>query len=297
MSRIVWLASYPKSGNTWLRFLLANFLTNGAAPLDINALEFGHIASDRGLFDQASGVESSELTDHEIEACRPDVYRHLAARSAETVYLKIHDAYVFTARGEPLLPAEATFGAVYVARNPLDVAVSCADHFACTIEESIRRLGEETRAMSGVRFGLRTQVRQRLLTWSGHASSWLDQSSIPVHLVRYEDLCCRPITTFASVVRFLGLAEDFDRIRRAVEFSCFENLQRQEKAHGFREGSPISPSNTPLFFGRGRPGGWREALTPAQVAQVVADHGWVMERLGYSTDNGHFGTQPFGAHR
>lgn len=67
MSGIVWLASYPKSGNTWLRVFLANSLRNAETPADINALETGHIASARNLFEELAGVEASDLTSAQIK--------------------------------------------------------------------------------------------------------------------------------------------------------------------------------------------------------------------------------------
>src|ERR1035438_8198169 len=72
MSEIVWLASYPKSGNTWLRVFLSNFLRPNAVPADINELEFGVGAHDRALFDSALGVESADLTEEEIECHRSE---------------------------------------------------------------------------------------------------------------------------------------------------------------------------------------------------------------------------------
>lgn len=68
---IVWLASYPKSGNTWMRVFLTNYLRNADTPADINDLEFMGIATARELFDMYAGFESSDLTHEEIDAARP----------------------------------------------------------------------------------------------------------------------------------------------------------------------------------------------------------------------------------
>jgi hypothetical protein len=126
MGGIIWLASYPKSGNTWLRAFLTSFQRNDGQPVDINALAGGPIARARDILDESVGVKASALTHEEVEGYRPAVYRHLAARSSSTVFLKIHDAYTYTEGGVPLVPAEATCGAVYMLRHPFDVAVSFA---------------------------------------------------------------------------------------------------------------------------------------------------------------------------
>ena len=282
MSQIVWLASYPKSGNTWLRIFLDNYQRDNAQPVDINALEVGMAASDRSLFDCALGVESSDMTEEEIEYYRPEACRYLANRSTQTLYLKTHDAYILTSAGEPLFPADVTQGVIYVTRNPLDVAVSFAHHLNKTVEDVVERLALETMTLSVSRGGMRTQLKQRLLSWSRHVVSWLDQSAISVHVMRYEDMCLQTVETFAAAVRFLGWAEDVDRVRRAVAFSSFDVLQQQEQTRGFNERQPKAAS----FFRQGRAGAWREGLTEEQVARVIRDHAPVMRRLGYLPENG-----------
>ncbi|HVU23800.1 MAG TPA: sulfotransferase domain-containing protein, partial [Opitutus sp.] len=126
MKGIVWLASYPKSGNTWFRTFLTNFLRDGDAPAAINELAGGPIASARIHFDEAVGYDSGEMTYDEIDALRPDVYRQWAREAQQTPFCKIHDAYTFLPDGRPLSPPDATECALYFVRNPLDVAVSFA---------------------------------------------------------------------------------------------------------------------------------------------------------------------------
>lgn len=77
MGKIIWLASYPKSGNTWMRALLTNYLCDGETPADINEMDGGPIASSRVWFDEWVGVEASALSDNAIERLRPGVYRRL----------------------------------------------------------------------------------------------------------------------------------------------------------------------------------------------------------------------------
>jgi aryl sulfotransferase len=72
MMRTIWLASYPKSGNTWFRMLAANLSAQNGKPVDINNLpERGGIASARGPFDYLSPLDSSLLTHDEIDCLRP----------------------------------------------------------------------------------------------------------------------------------------------------------------------------------------------------------------------------------
>ncbi len=252
-------------------------------PVDINSLDTGGpIASARTVFDEAVGVEASDLTQDEIERYRPRVYLQVAAHSSETLYLKIHDAFTFTPEGSPLVPPEATKGVLYLIRNPLDVAVSFAHHGATSVDKMVAKMNDPEYAFVDREDRLYNQLRQRLLTWSGHVVSWVDAPSLDVHVVRYEDMKARTLETFREVVRYLGLADDVARIEKALAFSSFSELRRQEQEHGFGEKMPLAAS----FFRRGEVGTWREALTSEHVASIIAAHGDVMRRFGYLTDAG-----------
>ena len=126
--RIYWLASYPKSGNTWLRALLTNYRRDGHEPATLDELEGGGTACLREVFDDCAGLESANLTLRQIEHYRPCVYEQLAAESEQPLFLKIHDAYTYNADGRPIFPPRATSGVIYLIRNPLDVALSYAHH-------------------------------------------------------------------------------------------------------------------------------------------------------------------------
>jgi hypothetical protein len=280
MSGIVWLASYPKSGNTWVRVFLTNFLRDGEAPADIHELDGGPIASARAMFDEAMGVAASDLTPAQVERYRPRVYEQIAAESKETLYLKIHDAFTRTPEGVPMVTAKATAGVVYLVRNPLDVAVSFGFHEGVPPGEMVSRMNDPGYCFAGNVHRLPNQLPQRLLTWSGHVRSWLDDSGLPVHLVRYEDLLLSPVETFSRLLAFVGLDPDPRRVRKAINFSSFDILAAQESEHGFRERLAAAER----FFRKGQIGDWRNHLTEAQAQQIMADHGPVMNRLGYLLD-------------
>jgi len=283
MHRIVWLASYPKSGNTWFRTFLTNFLRDTDKPADINDLEGGPIASARKGFDEAVGYDSGELTPDEADALRPEVYIHQACRSEETLYCKVHDAYTFLPDGRPMIPPEATEAALYFIRNPLDVSVSYASHGGSSnYDRIVRFMGDPEACVARSEFSEMGQLRQRLLSWSRHVLSWQNVPGIRVKVIRYEDMKQQPEVTFTEAVRFLGLPDQPERIRKAILFSSFEELQKQEQSKGFRERLPRAKN----FFRKGRIGSWREALNPAQTARLIADHSEVMRQWGYLNDAG-----------
>lgn len=286
--RTVWLASYPKSGNTWMRVLLANLATESERAVDINNLVLrGGIASAREPFDQLTLLDSGLLTLEEIDALRPRVYEMLAgdpcddddAPGAEgpVRFVKAHDAYSRLPMGEPLLAgARAASGAIVIVRDPRDVAPSLAHHSHICLDEAIAFMGDPDAAFCGKRDRQHRQLRQWLHDWSRHVESWLDQTDVPVHLVRYEDLKADPVATLSAALAFVQIEASDAAIERAVRLSSFDNLAAQERDSGFRE-APLQRR----FFRRGESGAWRDELDRSQVARIERDHGAMMRRLGY----------------
>jgi aryl sulfotransferase len=279
VARIVWVVSYPKSGNTWLRALLTNYRREGDRAAGINELE-GVWAISRLWFDQWTGVEASALPDHVVERLRPAVYRCWSREATETLYVPVHEAWRRTDRGEPLFPAEISGGVIYVGRNPLDVVPSWAAYFGVEVAEAVDQVCDPEH-VPPVALGLPMLLRQVVGDWSGHVRSWLDDSGLPLHMVRYEDLVADPENVFAGVIRFCGLPIDQEQVARAIRFSDFTELQRQEREAGFYE---LPPKASAPFFRRGRPGGWREELSPDLVERLIDVHRDTMRRLGYLDD-------------
>jgi aryl sulfotransferase len=271
---IVWITSYPKSGNTWLRVFLANLLADSAVGVAIHDLPVRLHAASRAVFDELAGIDSSDLTEAEAAALRPLIYRQLAATLEPPVFIKTHDRYGRTAAGEPLFPAEITAAVIYIVRNPLDVAVSYAHHDALPLDRIIDRMADDGFVMAGPG---RIHLRQHVGSWSGHVRSWCAEAPLPVEVVRYEDLRQQAVERFARVAAAAGVPRPVEQVQRAMELSGFERLQRQEARHGF----PEAPAGAGAFFRSGRSGEWREALTRSQVERIVRDHGAFMSRFGY----------------
>ena len=230
MAEIVWLASYPKSGNTWFRALLTNYLEDADEPATIDRLRGVPIAGARSWFDTWSGIEASALDDASIERLRPQVYRSAAAQAAETLYLKVHEMWYRTDCGEPLFPSDATAAVIYLVRNPLDLVSSFANHGNtdnAAVTERLCRPGYERWQHARA---LGEQLPQRLGSWTEHVRSWTEESGLPVCVVRYEDLLHTPEETFTRALRTCGLKADERRVAKAVAFSRFEQLRGQESS-------------------------------------------------------------------
>ena len=243
MTGIIWLASYPKSGNTWFRIFLANLRGEDESPVDINELYDIPIAGAREIFDELTGFEASDLLHDEVDRLRPLVYEQMVAGYEDTRFLKVHDAYTLVDDRTPLFPSNVTQGAIYIVRNPLDVAVSFAHHTGGDYDSSISNMSNREFCFCGSSKKLFIQLRQKLLDWSGHVLSWTEQNSIPVCILRYEDMKREPPATFKKAVRFAGLPYGEDDILKALEYSSFEVLQHKEEKNGFGK-NPLLPNDS-----------------------------------------------------
>lgn len=272
MKGITWLASYPKSGNTWLRVFLANLRAGGRAPAHINRLHTTQFAA-RELLDRTIGWETSELGQAEWEALRLPTQEALAAQGAE-VPVKTHEAFADPRDGKPRFSRTASRGAIYVVRNPLDVAVSLSHYWGKSVDVAIAFMNDPRAELAYGPNG--PQVSQLLCDWSTHVRSWMDGAGMPVCVLRYEDMLAFPEKTFEEAARAAGLSTQPADVAGAVARSGFEQLQRQEAENGFLE-----RTTKRVFFRAGRSGEGREKLTARQVDLIIERHGEIMRRFGY----------------
>ncbi|MGH8146631.1 MAG: sulfotransferase domain-containing protein [Rhodanobacteraceae bacterium] len=276
MGNIVWLASYPKSGNTWLRAFLANLIANRVTPLAPDELrDHGDAEALAGRYIELAGCSNLDLGPQELAALRMDVHVLIAQRAQGTRLVKTHN-FCGSFEGHALINWQVTAGAIYVVRNPLDVAVSMTHHFGLTLEEAIERLGDDRVASANDELF----VSHFIGSWSTHVKSWADAAERApgkVIVLRYEDLLDKPAKHFAKAAKLIGLGQDKARIERAVKHTSFQTLATLEKKHGFVE----AVDEKTRFFFKGRANQWREALSREQVQRIVDDHREQMQRFKY----------------
>jgi hypothetical protein len=277
--RTIWLASYPRSGNTWVRALLRALAEPAPdAEIDLDELGDGPIASARGHLERWTGLITSELEPAEIDRVRPGADAALDESLHDIRFRKIHDALFSAPGGRPIVPPAATLRAVYIVRDPRDIAVSSAHFFDHTHAHAVATMANRCAALAPSEKRLDPQVRQRLGTWSDHVSGWLDHDLFPTLLVRYEDLAADSARELTRIAEFAGLEPSSDRVEAAVEVASFERLRARESTHGFK----VRLRSDAPFFRRGQAGAYEDELAPELAQRVVTDHGPVMARLGYA---------------
>lgn len=275
---ILWLVSFPKSGNTWMRAFLANYLADGKEPVSLGQLPNHGVSDAHGWpYEKLTGQPHQSLSEAEIGKLRPKVQEMLVRSRRDHLIMKSHFP-VFTTDGVPSINRAVTLGAIYIIRNPWDVAVSYADHYGESMDQAIASLAREDLTIAPSE----QNIRQFLGGWSGHVKSWNNSDGIPLHIARYEDMAASPRETFGKVIDFLNLPKSRKRLDKAIKFSSFRELSRQEARSGFAEKS----QNAERFFRSGKSGGWRDVLTEAQARQIAIDHREVLEHFGYLAPDG-----------
>jgi hypothetical protein len=281
---IVWLASYPKSGNTWTRIFLANYLFNRTAPMPINQVHrMGMGDSIEKMYRMVAARPSSgsaggnfDIADYRRTlSLRGKVLEGIVNNDADVNFVKAHNRRA-KAFGVELIPPGLTRSAIYILRNPLDMVLSYARQYGHTQEFAAAAIGRPDNSIAGAN----GTVAQFLGAWSEHVLSWTRCRAFPVLALRYEDMQADPDAAFTRVLEHIGVPPDPERVARAVQFSSFGELRKQEEATGFIERSP----NSDRFFHSGGSGHWRDELVPEAAARIRADHADVMREYGYLDD-------------
>jgi len=275
---ILWIASYPKSGNTWTRLFLHNLfhlLEGSVGDHSINAInEFTTWDIAAKPFEDLLSKPIKSASRQEIARARPAVQADIASTTDGLAIVKTHNALV-SDRGFAAINREVTSGAIYLVRNPLDVAVSLAAHLDVSIDEAIVRMATEN---------LETAIDDNAIyeiygSWSQHVASWTSSPHRTLYVLRYEDMLNEPFSAFGALAKHLLLKPTADQLMQAIQQSSFSVLQRQELGAGFRE----KPEVAERFFREGRKDQWREKLSRRQVRRVLSVHNRQMRRFGYVT--------------
>ncbi len=277
MAGIVWLASYPKSGNTWLRLFMENLFRNAQQPVPINEItvvKYGDASY--SLYEQVAGRPLRGANDTELNELREPVQRFLASRP-DTSFVKTHNA-LMRHDGTPLICLGHTAGAIYLLRNPFDLTVSFADHYRISHDDVIEAMASpyhHTKSTPAAIF-------QLLGGWTNHYRSWFGVENFNPLFMRYEDMNRDPVKTFGRFMRYLGLPKNPERLKRAIRNSAFKELERQERDVGFKE----RVHEGQKFFRAGKTGGYREVLSERQIGRIIDAHGELLLEQKYISKDG-----------
>jgi len=272
-NNIIWLSSYPKSGNTWFRsFLTALF--NLEAGINLNELISDGNFPDKKIVEEVLDVDADLLQAHEIKKFQHISWTHISKTAKNRLFVKIHDAYenLHQTNNKPLIPYEATFKAVYFVRNPFDIVPSFSNHVNISLDHSVDYINHSHSTLHNSE----KQFAQHVGTWNEHVKSWLTLPKFPVLFLRFEDMKLNTFETFQKAVKFLELDFTDQEIRKAIEMTSFEKLRKLEEKFGFIE---IKHSN--YFFNKGEINYGKQQLSNSQIESIKKVNKEMMKHFEY----------------
>ena len=258
LQRIIWLASFPKSGNTWVRTFLANYFLGKDRKIGINELREFTLSDARFDFYQkaANGAYPADIDLQNYMKIRSKALQLIAGARQGTHFVKTHQV-IEMVDGIPLIPPALTAAAVYIMRNPFDVAPSFSRHTGADLDSTIEMMTSAKNIVTSPQ-----GLYEILGRWDQHVDLWTTVPGLPMVVLRYEDLLTDPRKGFGSILDFLQVKIDPVHLRKTIKATSFDALRKQEDTAGFIERPPTMEK----FFHAGKSGGWREALTERQVA-------------------------------
>ena len=278
---IIWLASYPKSGNTWVRLFLKSYLSDDIKEFSINQKRDDEFKIER--FPNIKIFKDMQMNyDNFFEISKNWItIQDRINLNNKLNILKTHNA-MCTVNKNKFTNKENTLGAIYIVRDPRDVAVSFSYHMGKTLTEIVNNMIDKEYLISESDFMTEKKVSGSTLlsSWSNHYNSWKNYNSIKSIIIKYEDLIRNTADNFYEIVLYLnklyGTKVDEKKILKSIELTNFKNLQSLEKEHGFEE---ITISKT--FFREGKIGSWKKKLDEKLSKKIENEFKNEMIELGY----------------
>ena len=275
---IIWIASYPKSGNTYIRsFLSAYFFTN-TGNFDFKLLKNIEQFPDKqffnGFIDNIDDASKSWLS----------IQKDLI-KTNKTRFLKTHSAFI-SFNNNQFTNAETTLGSVYIVRDPRSIVTSIMNHFSMDQFEAAEMLFDEDRGIKSSDGNLATY--SFLSSWCNHYNSWNNLKTIKSILIKYEDLEKSNEEIFSNLIRYInnliGSNEGIDHQKfiKALETTKFSFLKKKEGEEGFIESVYSKSKDHKIpFFNQGFKNDWEKVLEKKVLDKIEKKFYKEMKLLGY----------------
>ena len=273
---IIWIASYPKSGNTWVRSFISSYIYDDEGSFNFELLknisQFPTLEHYKNVnLKPRNLLESAENWITCQEYLNLDNKIH---------YLKTHNA-MCKLNENPFTNSQNTLGAIYLVRDPRDISVSFAHHFNITIDEAVDQM-IKSKNPSYFSDDLKNEdiIGSVIGSWSENYNSWKNFSLREKIIIKYEDLIIDPYECFYKIIIFLNklytLEINKDKIKNSINSTNFFTLQKLEKDFGFRE-----QANGRKFFRKGEISNWKKFLSEKQINLINKNFGVEMKELKY----------------
>ena len=259
---IIWIASYPKSGNTWLRSLISSYFFTQDGVFDQNKLKFIDqfpIQKYLNLFSYEKKIPG-ETAKYWIEAQRKINSEKKIKFFKTHNFLGSFNNYEFTNK-------ENTLGAIYIVRDPRNVITSLKNHYDINYDDALDFIKSERKFIYDFNKENDYSDFQLISSWENNYQSWKNNKVLPIKFIRYEDLEKETFKVFKNIIEFIssitGDKKPFERKKaiNAINSTSFETLKNLEKNKGFVEQVlSINDKKKIPFFYLGPKNNWKKIL-------------------------------------
>ena len=279
---IIWLASYPKSGNTWIRSLISSYLFSDDGNFNFRLLKNIEQFSSSNIDNNLTKKEhyQSRISKNWIPT------QKIINKSKKVHFLKTHNA-MCSINGYNFTDKQNTLAAIYIARDPRNLITSLSNHYELTLEESLEFLTNKRKIIFPINQKNKDPEDFNFLAdWSTHYRSWKNINFCPIKIIKYEDFILDSEGIFIEVLEFLSkfisINLDNKKIKKALDTTSFENLRKMEKKEGFIESVTSLKENKKIpFFYMGKKNDWKKMLDKKLLKKIENHFRLDMEELGY----------------
>ena len=277
---IIWLASYPKSGNTWVRSFLSAYYYSSDGKFTFELLK------------KIKQFPSKEFFDRKLLSVDEASQNWLIAQKKikdkkKICFLKTHNVNG-AFKGNSFTTTEFTAGAIYIVRDPRNVLTSMMNHYSLNESDALKMINSIYRNLKDENDENNYASYSFISSWSNNYNSWKISKNINILLIKYEDLQNDTYNTFSKIVNFTNNIIkkekniDENKFKLAIETTNFEVLQKKEEYEGFDEAVYSSKEGKMKpFFNLGRKNNYKNLLKPETSKVIEGLFEKEMKELGY----------------
>jgi len=262
---IFWIASYPKSGNTWLRILISCYYYTE------NGIFYENVFKKIGQFPEKMHFQNFEY-DKNIVADTSKYWikaQEKINNDNKLKFFKTHNAFG-ALNNNHFTDSKNSIGAIYIIRDPRNIITSLKNHYELNDDQALQWMTNEKNFIYDVQKFNENGYSdfQFVSSWATNLKSWKLQKKIPIKIIRYEDLLNKTYVVFKEVVEFINKTTnnkqkiDKDKLKNSVNSTLFDKLKASEKKYGFSEAitSKMDSNKKISFFNLGPKNDWRKIL-------------------------------------
>jgi hypothetical protein len=281
---IIWLASYPKSGNTYVRAFLSAYYFSENGQFDFNQISKIKQFPDEEFFNQKIN-NVNEASTQWIPAQRK------INQDKKIKFFKTHSCLA-NYKGNQFTSSETSLGAIYIVRDPRNVLTSIKNHFSLDNDEALKMITDKNRGLISNN-GSHASY-SFISSWSNNYLSWQRNKQFRRLFVKYEDLLTNKYETFRDIIVFsntlMNRTENIDKskLQKAIETTNFDILKNKEVSesfvgskNSFKNWRNFHKENKNLFFNLGPENKWEKILDKKTKEIIETNFKSEMKELKY----------------